>query len=169
MPNMFERFTVDEIMAEYGFTTDAQTLINVRQQKSAYASLMWKHSDALTHLFGIDVSDIWLTGSCDLENDWPAIFYYYGYLGFGAYLAFVAYFALLIIRRLFKNFKTAFTTDNFILLITFMLFVGLAQFSGSVLRRPNVSFYMALVLGLIYYQTRVKPVTEENSLWRKLQ
>ena len=169
MPNMFERFTIDEIMAEYGFTTDAQTLINVRQQKSAYASMMWKHSDTLTHFFGIDVSDIWLTGSCDLENDWPAIFYYYGYLGFGAYLAFIAYFALLIIWRLFKNFKTAFTTDNFILLITFLLFIGLAQFSGSVLRRPNVSFYMALVLGLIYYQTRVKPVTEENSLWRKLQ
>ena len=169
MPNMFDRFTIDEIMEEYGFTTDAQTLIDVRQQKSAYASMMWKHSDTLTHFFGIDVSDIWLTGSCDLENDWPAIFYYYGYLGFGAYLAFIAYFALLIIWRLFKNFKTAFTTDNFILLITFLLFIGLAQFSGSVLRRPNVSFYMALVLGLIYYQTRVKPVTEENSLWRKLQ
>ena len=167
MPNMFDRFTIDEIMAEYDFTTDAQTLINVRQLKSAYASMMWKHSDGLTHLFGIDVSDIWLTGSCDLENDWPAIFYYYGYLGFGAYGAFVAYFALLIIWRLLKNFKTAFTTDNFILLITFALFIGLAQFSGSVLRRPNVSFYMALVLGLIYYQTRVKPVTEENNLWRK--
>lgn len=168
MPNMFDRFTMQEILEEYDFTTDAQTLINVRRQKSAYASMMWNHSDTLTHLFGIDVSDIWLTGSCDLENDWPAIFYYYGYIGFGAYLAFVAFFAMLIIWRLLKNFKTAFTTDNFILLITFLLFIGLAQFSGSVLRRPNVSFYMALVLGLIYYQTRVKPVTEENSLWRKL-
>lgn len=169
MPNMFERFTIDEIMEEYDFTTDAQTLINVRRQKSAYASMMWQHSDIPTRLFGIDVSDIWLTGSCDLENDWPAIFYYYGYVGFTAYAAFIAYFALLIIRRLFRNFKTAFTTDNFILLITFMLFIGMAQFSGSVLRRPNVSFYMALVLGLIYYQTCVKPVNEENSLWRKLQ
>ena len=78
-------------------------------------------------------------------------------------------FAVLIIRRLFRNFKTAFTTDNFILLITVALFSGLAQFSGSVLRRPNVSVYMSLVLGLIYYQTVVKPVNEENDLWRKLQ
>ena len=169
MPNMFDRFTLDEIVTKYDFTTDAQTLINVRQIKSTYASLMWDHSDSLTHLFGIDVSDIWLTGSCDLENDWPAIYYYYGIVGFGAYLAFLLYFVFLIIRRLFKNFKTAFTADNFILLITFALLVGLAQFSGSVLRRPNVSIYMSLVLGLIYYQTVVKPVNEENDLWRKLK
>ena len=169
MPNMFDRFTLDEIVTKYDFTTDAQTLINVRQIKSTYASLMWDHSDSLTHLFGIDVSDIWLTGSCDLENDWPAIYYYYGIVGFGAYLAFLLYFVFLIIRRLFKNFKTAFTADNFILLITFALLVGLAQFSGSVLRRPNVSVYMSLVLGLIYYQTVVKPVNEENDLWRKLK
>ena len=169
MPNMFDRFTIDEIIQKYDFTTDAKTLINVRQIKSTYASLMWDHSDSLTHLFGIDVSDIWLTGSCDLENDWPAIFYYYGYVGFAAYAGFILYFAVLIIRRLFRNFKTAFTADNFILLITFALLVGLAQFSGSVLRRPNVSVYMSLVLGLIYYQTCVKPVNEENDLWRKLQ
>lgn len=169
MPNMFDRFTLDEIVTKYDFTTDAQTLINVRQIKSTYASLMWDHSDLLTHLFGIDVSDIWLTGKCDLENDWPAIYYYYGIVGFGAYLAFLLYFVFLIIQRLFKNFKTAFTADNFILLITFALLVGLAQFSGSVLRRPNVSVYMSLVLGLIYYQTVVKPVNEENDLWRKLK
>ena len=169
MPNMFDRFTMEEIITAYDFTTDAQTLINVRQIKSTYAALIWKHSDKLTHLFGIDVSDIWLTGSCDLENDWPAIYYYYGIVGFGAYAAFLLYFAFLILRRLIRNFKTAFTADNFILLITFALLVGLAQFSGSVLRRPNVSVYMSLVLGLIYYQTMVKPVNEENDLWRKLK
>ena len=169
MPNLFDRFPIEEIITAYDFTTDARTLIDVRQIKSTYASLLWKHSDTPTHLFGIDVSDIWLTGKCDLENDWPAIYYYYGIVGFGAYAAFLLYFAFLILRRLIRNFKTAFTTDNFILLITFALLVGLAQFSGSVLRRPNVSIYMSLVLGLIYYQTMVKPVNEENDLWRKLK
>ena len=169
MPNMFDRFTIDEILTEFDFTTDARILIDTRQIKSAYASLIWSKSDTATKFFGIDVSDIWITGSCDLENDWPAIYYYYGIVGLGAYLAFLLYFVVLIIRRLFRNFKTAFTTDNFILLITFALLVGLAQFSGSVLRRPNVSVYMSLVLGLIYYQTVVKPANEENDLWRKLQ
>jgi hypothetical protein len=168
-PNIFDRFTIEEIALKYDMTTDPEILMNTRQLKSTYAALLRDNSDTATKLFGIDVSDIWLTGGCDLENDWPAIYYYYGIVGIAAYGAFMLYFVWLIIRRLMKNFKTAFTTDNFILLVTFALFIGLAQFSGSVLRRPNVSFYMALVLGLIYYQTKIKPADEENNLWRELQ
>lgn len=169
MPNMFERFGMDEILREFDFTTDARELIDTRRIKRAYAALIWEESDPITKLFGIDVSDIWITGSCDLENDWTAIYYYYGIVGFTAYAAFILYFVALIIKRLFKNFKTAFITDNFVLLVAFALMVGLAQLSGSVLRRPNVSVYMSLVLGLIYYQAAVKPVNEENDLWRKLK
>lgn len=164
-PNMFERFDIDEIMLKYDLTTDAATLIDTRTIKNAYASLMWDHSDTLTKLFGIDVSDIWLTGGMDLENDWPAIRYYYGYVGFAAYAAFILYFVYLIIRRLFRDFKGSFTADNFILLVTFALLIGLAQYSGAVLRRPNVSIYLALVLGLIHYQTAVNPGSRITS-WR---
>ena len=164
-PNMFERFDIDEIMLKYDFTTDAATLIDTRTIKNAYASLMWDHSDTLTKLFGIDVSDIWLTGGMDLENDWPAIRYYYGYVGFAAYAAFILYFVYLIIRRLCRDFKGSFTADNFILLVTFALLIGLAQYSGAVLRRPNVSIYLALVLGLIHYQTAVNPGSRITS-WR---
>jgi hypothetical protein len=31
--------------------------------------------------------------------------------------------------------------------------LGLAQFSGALVRRPNVSIYFALILALIWYQT----------------
>ena len=164
-PNMFERFDIDEIMLKYDLTTDAATLIDTRTIKNAYASLMWDHSDTLTKLFGIDVSDIWLTGGMDLENDWPAIRYYYGYVGFAAYAAFILYFVYLIIRRLCRDFKGSFTADNFILLVTFALLAGLAQYSGAVLRRPNVSIYLALILGLIHYQTAVNPGSRITS-WR---
>lgn len=164
-PNMFERFNIDEIMLKYDLTTDAATLIDTRTIKNAYASLMWDHSDTLTKLFGIDVSDIWLTGGMDLENDWPAIRYYYGYVGFAAYAAFILSFVYLIIRRLCRDFKGSFTADNFILLVTFALLIGLAQYSGAVLRRPNVSIYLALVLGLIHYQTAVNPGSRITS-WR---
>ena len=164
-PNMFERFDIDEIMLKYDLTTDAATLIDTRTIKNAYASLMWDHSDTLTKLFGIDVSDIWLTGGMDLENDWPAIRYYYGYVGFAAYAAFILYFVYLIIRRLCRDFKGSFTADNFILLVTFALLIGLAQYSGAVLRRPNVSIYLALVLGLIHYQTAVNPGSRITN-WR---
>ena len=150
---MFERFDIDEILLKYDMTTDGDTLIDTRKLKTTYASLMWDHSDTRTKLFGIDISDIWYNGKIDLENDWTAIYYYYGYLGFAAYSLFILYFVFLIIKRLFKDFKSAFTADNFILLICFILLIGIAQYSGAVLRRPNVSFYLALVLGLIHYQT----------------
>lgn len=166
-PNMFDRFGTEKILLKYNMTTDAETLDNVRLIKRNYASLLRDEGNVWTRLFGLDVSDLWLTGKVDLENDWPAIGYYYGYVGLAAYAAFMLYFVYLIIRRLMRDFKTAFTTDNFILLVTFTLLVFLAQYSGSVLRRPNVSVYMSVVLGLIYYQTKIKPVNEENSLWGK--
>ena len=86
-------------------------------------------------------------------------------MGFAAYAAFILYFVYLIIRRLRRDFKGSFTADNFILLVTFALLIGLAQYSGAVLRRPNVSIYLALVLGLIHYQTAVNPSSRITS-WR---
>ena len=39
------------------------------------------------------------------------------------------------------------------LALVLALQAGLAQFSGALVRRPNVSVYFALVLALIWYQT----------------
>ena len=164
-PGMFEIYDIDEIMAKYDFTIDTTILLNTRVLKRNFVSLMWDHSDTLTKLFGIDSSAAWLLGGVDLENDWPAIFYYYGYVGFAAYAAFILYFVFLILRRLRRNFRSAFTADNFVIFMCFALLVGIAQYSGAVLRRPNVSFYLALILGLIYFQTEVSPVDRVNS-WR---
>ena len=164
-PGMFELYDIDEIMAKYDFTTDATILLNTRNLKRTFVSLMWDHSDTLTKLFGIDCSYAWYLGKVDLENDWSAIFYYYGYVGFAAYVGFILYFVFLIARRLRRNFRTAFTADNFVILLCFVLLIGIAQYSGAVLRRPNVSFYLALILGLIYFQTEVSPIDRVNS-WR---
>lgn len=163
-PDMFERFDMDEIMLKYDLTTDASVLLNTRNLKRSYMSLVWDHSDTLTRLLGIDCSSAWINGRMDLENDWPAIFYYYGYLGFTAYAAFILYFLVRILRRLRWDFRSAFTADNFILLICFVLLIGIAQFSGAVLRRPNVSVYLSLVLGLIHYQTALDSAA--SSSWR---
>ena len=43
-----------------------------------------------------------------------------------------------------------------VLALVLALQAGLAQFSGALVRRPNVSIYFALVLALIWYQTRKK-------------
>ena len=79
-------------------------------------------------------------------------------MGFAAYVCLIAYFAFLIARRLLQDLRSAFTADNFIVLLCFVLLIGIAQYSGAVLRRPNVSIYLSLILGLIHYQTCVCPV-----------
>lgn len=162
IPDMFARFDYPEVCAKYKFNTNAAQLIDVRRMKFNYASLIWDEKDTLTHLVGFEPSEVWYGASTDLENDWPAIWFYYGWLGFGLYAAFLLYYAWLILRRVVRDFKGTVTTENFFLLLLFFLHIGLAQFSGSVIRRPNVSIYMSLVMALIYYKTTACPLTKER-------
>lgn len=157
IPEMFDRYDMERIMLKYDMTTSAATLINERLMKLKYASMIWEDSDFLTKLVGYEVSEIQDPGH-DPENDWPALFFYYGYLGFALYAAFVLYFVWLIIKRLKKEFKGTVNLLNFTLLIAFFLDVGLAQLSGALLRRPNVSIYFSVILALIYYRTVREPV-----------
>ena len=130
--------------------------------KFNYASLIWDEKDTLTHLVGFEPSEVWYGASTDLENDWPAIWFYYGYLGFGLYAAFLLYYMWLILKRVVQDFRGTVTLENFFLLLLFFLHIGLAQFSGSVIRRPNVSIYMSLAMALICYKTTACPLRKER-------
>lgn len=162
LPDMFTRFGTEKVLRKYGMTTSAATLIDVRVMKTTYASLVWDECDTLTKLVGFEATQVCQFEGHDMENDWPALFYYYGYIGFALYVGFVLYFILLVLRRLIKDLKGSFTTENFTLLLCLLLQLGLAQFSGAILRRPNVSIYMSLVLALIYYKTAVLPIKGES-------
>lgn len=157
LPDLFDRFGMDRVLLYFDMSTDVARLIDTRQIKLCYAGLLWEDCDLQTKLVGFEVSQIGFDGTHDLENDWPALYYYYGYFGLGLYGLFVLYFVLRLLRKLFSDFKASFTEENFALGLSLALLLGLAQFSGAVLRRPNVSIYLALVLGLIWYQTRRAP------------
>lgn len=163
IPDMFSRFGTEKVLIKYGFETDAGRLIDVRLMKTSFAALIWDECDPMTKLLGFEPSRQCLEGKYDMENDWPALFYYTGYLGFGLYAAFVLYFVYLIIRRLIKDFKGSFTAENLALGVCLALQLALAQFSGALIRRPNVSIYFALVLGMIYYKTAILPISGEES------
>ena len=148
---LVEKHGAAQVLAEYGWMPDAYTLADVRLQKRINAKLIWNKSDMLTKLFGIEYTEM---EGYDLENDYPAIYYYYGYVGFTLYMLFVAYFVFLIIKTLMKYFKDAYFLFNFILALAYFLQIGLAYFSGAILRRPNASIYMALIIGMITYQCK---------------
>lgn len=153
IPDMIDRFGMDRILDKYDVTLDCADIISTRLMKLNYASLIWDECDTLTHVLGFEVTEMGTDGLRDVENDWPALFYYYGYLGIALYAAFILYFIYLIIRKLISNFKDNLTALNFSLALALGLQLALAQFSGALVRRPNVSIYLSVILALIYYQT----------------
>ena len=118
-----------------------------------YASLTWDGCDLPTRILGFEVTEMGTDGLRDVENDWPALFYYYGYLGLALYAAFILYFIRLILKKLKGDFSGTLTVLNFSLGLALVLQLALAQFSGALVRRPNVSIYLSVILALIYYQT----------------
>ena len=129
------------------------------EETGEFYGMVFQDSDFATKLVGFEVSQMGphgYDGSYDLENDWHAVFYYYGYLGFALYVGFMLYFLLRILRSVRADLKRSLTLENFAYLLCLFLIIGLAHFSGATLRRPNVSIWLSLVLALIYY------VTEEN-------
>ena len=158
IPDLMERYDFAQILEKYKMTTSVARLDETRVEKVIYASLRFDDCDLPTKLVGMEVSGVAMGTGYDLENDWPALFFYYGYLGAALYGAFVLWFFCLVIKRLICDFKGSLTALNFTLLVVLMLQIGLAQYSGALLRRPNVSIYMSIVLALIYYQTSLAPI-----------
>ena len=163
-PKLVNKFGVERVLEEYGWWPDSYTLADVRMQKRINAKLIWEDSSTLTKFFGIEFTEM---EDYDLENDYPALYYYYGYVGFGLYILFLVYFVVLIVKTLIQYFKNAFSLFNFILAITYILQLGLAQFSGAILRRPNASIYMSLIIGLIYYQCKKIERQSKNEIDQK--
>lgn len=154
MPDLIDRFGIDRVLRHYRMTTDVRRLIDSREIERSYAFFLWEDSDLLTRLVGFEASQMGFDGLYDLENDGHALFYTCGLLGFALYLGFLLYFVFRILRQLRRDLRGSLTAENWSLALCLGLQLGLAQFSGALVRRPNVSFYLALVLALIWFQTR---------------
>ena len=167
-------------MDAYNYTVQTNQLSDTRVRKAIYAQLVWEEKDLLTKLLGFEYSDMLAGGSIyDLENDFPAVFYFCGYIGFGLYLLFFAYFAFILLRAFWKKLKAAalssrqqgklgpplvwnlqvfwqalrqfLTPEMGGVGMTFLLAIIAAQISGNVLRRPNVTVYFAVAAACIYF------------------
>lgn len=154
LPDLFDRFGEERVLKHYKMTTDVERLIDVRLMERSYAAMIWEDSDLLTKLLGFEATQVGTDGIYDMENDWPALFYYYGPVGLGLYVLLLLAIVLRIPGALRRDWSGTLSEENLALLLVLGLQLGLAQFSGAILRRPNVSIYLALVLALIVFQTR---------------
>lgn len=177
---LYERFGVYNVMDSYDNTSESTILSDSRVRKTTFTKLIWKEKDFVTRLFGFEYSEV-LAGDevYDLENDFPAVFYFCGYLGFGLYMLFFVYFAFVILRAFFRDVAAVaaerkgkpgnpivkgfgsfwqgvcrfLTLEMSAVGMTFVLALLTAQISGSVLRRPNVTVYFAAAAACIYQLT----------------
>lgn len=147
-----DRFGVYNVMDAYHFTVDATVLSDSRQRKSYFAKMIWSEKDFLTKLVGIEYSDMLHKDSIyDLENDFPAIFYFCGYLGFALYMVFFGYFAVIVLHGVWRYRWKFLSIEIGTVGMTFILAMGAAQISGNVLRKPNVTAYCAVIMAYIYH------------------
>ena len=148
---MVERFGVEKVAEIYNYSLDANVFNNQRNEKLAYSTLVIEEKDFLGKLFGFEYMEyIGPQGTIfDPENDFPAVYYSYGYVGFGLYVAFIAFFAIFAIKVILKNIKKI-DFEMGALGISLVLTIGAAQLSGNVLRRPNVSIYFAIMIAYLY-------------------
>ena len=149
-PDLIDRFTMDRVLMQYQMTTDVAKLIDARVMERNYADMVFQDSDLITKIVGFEVSQMGYDGVYDVENDWHAIFYYYGFLGFALYVGFILYVFLSFLINCVKN-KRIIKRESFTFLLAFTINIGLAHFSGATLRRPNVSILLSLILALLLF------------------
>ncbi len=160
---MTDRFAFEDVLRKYDGSVSGGYLGNIRKQKEVYASLIFDCVDPLTRFTGFEIAQLGNDMIVDMENDYTSIYCYYGYLGLFALVAGIAWMFFRILKTLFSDFRSALTDWNFCLLAVFCIQLGLAYFSGAMFRRPNASFYFALVVGLLFYATGSKITAGENA------
>ena len=99
---------------------------------------------------------VWDNRTFDVENDFHGIYYLYGMVGLALFAAFLLYFAVLIVRALLQNFKEYMTPEAGAFGISLCLLLLHVYCTAGVLRRPNASFYLSVVLAVIYYLVNMR-------------
>lgn len=162
IPELLNDYDAERVLRSYDMTADARTLIDTRIMKRTYAKFIFEDSDTITKFVGFEFYNIgYNADGLDLENDYPAILYYYGYIGIALLIGFILYFLFLVGKAMLEDFKGSLTPLNYTLIVCLALQLALAQLSGALLRRPNVSVYLSVVLALIYFQTACKNLKGE--------
>ena len=156
--DLLDRFGAQRVMEHYRYTTQASTLYNVRAKKLAVMALTWQEQDPLTQLLGVEYARATINGSnYDPENDFPGLFYFYGWLGTGLYACFAGYFLVLAavhcLRRI-RRLSEYLTVSLGGWAMLYVLGLGAAQFSGQVLRKPSVTVYLSLAAAQLYGLTK---------------
>ena len=122
-----------------------------------FAQMLMNDSPVSSQIFGLNLARFTVGENIyDVENDFHGLYYLYGWVGLGAYLLFLAYFVYLIIWALIKNARKYYTPEAAAYGIAFLMCLAHAYNTAGVIRRPNASIYLSVILAVFYYLVRLK-------------
>lgn len=166
--DLCRRFSVNTVIEAYNYTYAVSDLTNAREHKITYCKLLQQEHPALSKLFGMELSRMtWKDKNYDVENDFHGVYFLFGAVGLGLMIAFLAYFGVLILWALKKDAKKYFTSAAGAFGISLCIALVNAYFTAGVLRRPNSSFYLSVVLAVIFYLVCIKKYDDDDTLMEK--
>lgn len=146
-----EDYGYETIINKIGKDMSIEKLVNNRFRKKVVASIIFDNSELTTKLLGFEFSQI-KQYDVDLESDYSAIMYYYGYLGIAVYLILILFTLYILLKELFHNYKKIFDSEYILLTSMFIMLNLFAELSGSLLKRPNASIYLGLIILIIIFK-----------------
>ncbi len=154
---MMDRFGTERVMQSYGYTTDVSELKDARRMKIIYCTCLMEDAGTAAKLFGLELQDmVWENRTFDVENDFHGIYYLYGAVGMVLFIVFLLYFVVLALRALLRDFKKYMTWEAGAFGVSLCLLLLHVYCTAGVLRRPNASFYLSVVLAVIYYLVKLR-------------
>lgn len=167
---LIDHYFDKQFVKDYGYETiidaigDKMTidyLVNNRYRKKLVASVIFNSSSLTTKLLGFEFQKCNQYG-VDLETDYSAILYYFGYIGFIIYLLLPLYVLSFLIKELLKNIKIVLDSEFILLLSMFTMLNLFAELSGSLLKRPNASIYLGLLFLAILFKFNRSDTSEKK-------
>lgn len=162
LPGVTGRFGLERTAQRYGYSTSVEHLSNTRLQKLNYCRMLLEDLPECG-LFGLELAKMTFAGEVyDVENDFHGIYYLCGAVGLGLMIAFFAYFVWRIAAALLRDFRFYFTLEAAGYGIALICGAAHAYFTAGVLRRPNTTFYLAVILAAVYVLTRTAKKEERH-------
>lgn len=160
---MMDRFGAQRVLEAYQYTEDVSILKDWRKMKIIYCRFLLQEAPKEAAVFGMELGDMtWENQVYDVENDLHGIFFLYGAVGLLLFALFLLYFVWIIIRALIKDFRSTMTLEAGavgIALCTMLLHV---YATAGVLRRPNASFYLSVLLAVVYYMVHLRQKLQQS-------
>ncbi len=154
---LVEKYGLQRVADAYGYSTEVSDIASARLEKKNFCGMMMEDSPMMSHLFGLELGDMtYLDENYDLENDFHGIYMLYGWAGLLLLGAFLLYFIGLILWALMKNAKRYYTLAAGGYGIALLMGLMHAYATAGVLRRPNASVYLSIILAVIYFLIMIR-------------